>query len=172
MLNVPVLYVRGNHDAQYRNAEYNGCVNLHGRIVSCAGLRFAGFEGSQYYSYQACQHTEGQMRRAFEGMRVRALVTGAPDVLVTHAPPRGCHDAEDLCHRGFETFRAAIDAWRPTYLLHGHMHAYAGPQASTELDGTTVVNMYPFREITVPLTMRREGCKTLLGRIPHSFGRS
>ena len=31
------------------------------------------------------------------------------DIIITHAPPRHIHDAEDQCHRGFESFQHLID---------------------------------------------------------------
>src|SRR5690348_15321083 len=48
-LDVPLLYVRGNHDGGYRSTQFQGMTNLHGRIVTCRGLRIAGFEGSRRY---------------------------------------------------------------------------------------------------------------------------
>lgn len=159
MLNVPVLYVRGNHDAAFRPEEYNGSINLHGRIVECAGLRFAGFEGSHRYSEGACQQSQAQMRRAVERARLRSLVSGRPDIMVTHAPPAGCHDAADQCHRGFAAFRSAITAWNPRYLLHGHMHAYAGPQRPATIGSTAVMNAYPYLEVQVPVPEVRPGAR-------------
>src|SRR5438309_7445230 len=50
-LNVPIFYVRGNHDGGYRSDRYDGCVNVHGRIVSWKGILIAGFEGSYRYNY-------------------------------------------------------------------------------------------------------------------------
>lgn len=149
MLNVPVLYVRGNHDASFRAEEYDGCVNLHGRIVECAGLRFAGFEGSHRYSSGEYQHTQAQMRHTVGRLRVAALLAGRPDVIVSHAPPAGYHDARDRCHTGFSAFRTAMAAWEPQYLLHGHMHAYAGPQSPTRAGATVVMNAYPFVEVQI-----------------------
>src|SRR2546421_62312 len=49
-LDVPLFYVRGNHDGKYRQSEYPGGGNLHGRVVTCQGIRLAGFEGSPRYN--------------------------------------------------------------------------------------------------------------------------
>lgn len=143
-LAVPVVYVRGNHDCAYEPERYDGLENAHGTIVKEAGLRIAGFEGSRRYNRGGCQYTEGEMRRTLWLARLRALRRGAPDVILTHAPPAGIHDAEDPCHHGFEAFNEAVAAWHPKYLIHGHTHAYAGKQLATTLNGTTLVNAFPY----------------------------
>lgn len=51
------------------------------------------------------------------------LMNGGVDIVVTHAPPRGWGDLEDLPHRGFECFNRMLYLYRPVYMLHGHVHA-------------------------------------------------
>lgn len=143
-LNVPVLYVRGNHDDVFPKEQYNGCENAHGRILQCHGVRVAGFEGSLRYNHGVYQHTEVEMRRTVRRTRLRALRSGPPNIILAHAPPAGCHDAADLCHRGFACFRTAIDIWQPAIFVHGHVHAYnRGPKVS-KIGETTVINAYPY----------------------------
>jgi predicted phosphodiesterase len=48
--NVPVYYVRGNHDIRYDNKPPGGCTDLHGRIVRHGPLRILGLEGSRWYN--------------------------------------------------------------------------------------------------------------------------
>lgn len=75
----------------------------------------------------------------------------AVDILVTHAPPRGIHDATDLAHTGFEVFRTFMDAFRPRLLLHGHSHVYRNDiLTSTRYKDTQVINVYPYRVIEWP----------------------
>lgn len=162
MFNVPVLFVRGNHDGQYSARDYQGCSDVHGKIVRCKGLRVAGFEGSLRYNEREPEYTEAQMRRKVWRSRARALLTGAPDIVLTHAPPYGCHDASDPCHQGFHAFRTAIDAWQPAFWIHGHMHAYEGAQPPATIGTTSVINAYPYTVFQVPVAADRAD-NSLLG---------
>lgn len=148
-LNVPVFYVRGNHDAAYHRERYDGFENVHGRIVEYRGLRIAGFEGCRRYNAGKRQYSESEMRRWVRWTRLRAMRTGAPNLVLTHAPPAQCHDGDDICHRGFECFRDAISSWEPAYFVHGHMHNYTGGPAESRIGSTTVVNAFGFRRIEI-----------------------
>jgi Icc-related predicted phosphoesterase len=119
--------------------------------VDAAGLRVAGFQGCRLYNGGPYQYSEGQMRRIVRWSRLRARRSGAPHIVLTHAPPAGCHDGADPCHRGFEAFREVIDAWHPAFLVHGHTHAYERTSAIDTLGATTVVNAFPHQvfEISV-----------------------
>ena len=66
------------------------------------------------------------------------------DILVTHSPARGLHDAEDMCHMGFEVFNKLIEQYRPKYFVHGHVHLNYGRQFVREdmVGETHVVNAY------------------------------
>lgn len=150
MLGVPVFYVRGNHDAVYADERYDGSDNVHGRIVEYKGVRIAGFEGSHWYNGGKYQYTEGQMRRILVRTRLKTLRSGSPDIILTHAPPFGCHDGEDACHRGFQAYQAGIRAWKPQLFLHGHMHAYDRRQDEATIGETRVINPYPFNLIELP----------------------
>lgn len=151
-LSVPVFYVRGNHDASYQHERYDGYENLHGRIVTYQGLRLAGFEGCQRYNQGRYQYTEREMGAVVRRVKRQALRHGTPDIILTHAPPAGCHDGDDLCHRGFDCFTSAIETWQPAYLVHGHTHAYYGQQKVSTVQQTSVINAFPYRvfEIAVP----------------------
>lgn len=157
MLGVPVFYVRGNHDAGYPEARYDGCDNVHGRILDYRGVRIAGFEGSHRYNGRKYQYTERQMARIVAGTRLKSIRDGAPDIILAHAPPRGIHDGEDECHQGFEAFRTVIEAWKPELFLHGHMHAYDRRQDEVMIGETRVINPYPFKliELPAPAPMRK-----------------
>lgn len=151
-LDVPVLYVRGNHDYQYPASDYEGCENLDGRIVRCRGLRIAGFEGSFRYNARPLQYTEGAMRRHVLRSRLKALRSGTPDIVVAHAPPFEIHDGADLCHRGFRSFRSLMHAWHPKLFVHGHTHNYDRKARETVIDGTRVVNVFPYAVLQVRVT--------------------
>lgn len=158
-LNAPLVYVRGNHDAgpQYTVdgrtlTSVQGGIDLHGRLVNVDGITMAGLEGSMRYRPKApLMYNELEMR--WEALRMlpfllwRRLRDGrAVDLFITHAPPYDVHDRPDLAHRGFRVFRTIIRYLKPRYFLHGHIHVYRQDvQKVTEVDETTVVNVYPYR---------------------------
>lgn len=149
-LGAPVFFVRGNHDGAYPKSDYAVGQNLHGRIVEYRAVYMAGFEGCRRYNHGEPQYTEREMRRFVRRERFAAFRHGAPDLMVTHAPPAGIHDGEDECHRGFGCFTRLIDLWKPAFLIHGHAHAYDRKPAITVVGRTTVINAYPYYRFEVP----------------------
>src|SRR5689334_13734228 len=57
-LNVPLLYVRGNHDTGYAESPPAGCEDVNGRVVKVDGLRIAGLEGSRWYGGSGVEYSE------------------------------------------------------------------------------------------------------------------
>lgn len=148
-LGVPVFYVRGNHDGAYPASRFEGYVNVHGTIAEYRGIRIAGFEGCRRYNHGSVQYQEDEMRRIVRRSRRQALRKGKPQIVLTHAPPAGCHDSADPCHQGFDCFRELIDVWQPEYFIHGHVHSYnRGPTRST-IGTTTVLNAFPYQMFEV-----------------------
>ncbi len=149
--NAPLFYVRGNHDIRYERKPPQGCRDIHGRLVRHRGLRFLGLEGSRWYNGGPCQYTESQMRWTVFRLLPRIWWLRGVDIVVTHAPPRGIHDAEDLCHRGFSIFRRLISWHHPGYFLHGHIHRLFERDADriTLAGSTRVVNCYGSYRFTI-----------------------
>jgi len=164
---VPLLYVPGNHDpdVQFRRNTYGpvvveepipgpqGCDNIDGKLVQVGGLRVAGLGGSLRYREGPNQYSQSGMRRRALGMELRArLRRRRPDVLLTHAPPQGCGDGEDLAHQGFQAFHRVVNVLRPRLLVHGHLHPYGRKRDDRRLGETLVVNAVPYRllEVTAP----------------------
>ena len=78
------------------------------------------------------------------------------DVLITHAPPRGIYDAEDLPHRGFESYLTLLRTFKPPLMIHGHSHPYnRNAAAETDFEGTRIINTYGYR--VLELAQRSEG---------------
>lgn len=157
MLNVPLFFVRGNHDKEIEyESTHNlsapgGAVDLHCRVVNYHGVLMGGVEGSLRYREGPFQYTQAQMWRNVLGLtpallRNRLLYGRFLDIFVTHAPPRGIHDETDLTHRGINAFRWFIKAFHPAYYFHGHVHVLK-PETITEtrVDETAVINTYGFR---------------------------
>jgi len=122
MLNVPLLYVRGNHDLEFETSPPGGCEDIHGRIVEVNGVRILGLEGSIRYTRKAVQYSEWQMKCLIWRLKPGLWWKRGVDIVVTHAPPLGINDAEDRCHQGFRIYNKLIKLYRPRYFLHGHVH--------------------------------------------------
>ncbi len=156
-LDVPLIYVRGNHDKgkQFSSSgrvwsDVRGGTDIHGRVVTRKGLIFAGLEGSMRYLPQApYMYTETEMRMQIAQMVPRLLWNRqrfgrALDVLVTHSPPYGIHDRPDLPHQGFKALLSFLRIFKPRYHLHGHIHLYRRDAVrQTQYEETTVINVYP-----------------------------
>jgi Icc-related predicted phosphoesterase len=164
MLNVPLLYVHGNHDPPIEYSSSGGqltgpggCINVHGCLVREKGISIAGLEGSIRYKPEGrYQYTEGQMwRRVLRlapALLRHRLVTGRPlDILLAHSPPYGIHNGRDRTHVGFSSFLWLMRRFQPRYLLHGHRHVYNPLEITeTQYEGTTVINVYPYKVLEIP----------------------
>ena len=141
---VPLYYIRGNHDIRYKVSPPAGCGDLNGRMVRFGGLNILGLEGSRWYNGGPVQYTESQMRRSIRRLRFKLWGRPKPDIIITHAPPRHIHDAEDPCHKGFKSFLPLIERYAPRYFLHGHIHAVFtnAEQRVTMFHNTRVINTF------------------------------
>jgi uncharacterized protein len=162
-LNVPLFYVRGNHDQgpQYTAdgrvlTNVPGGIDLHGQTYYHNGLLLAGLEGSMRYRPQASlMYSEREMRWQFSQLVPRLLLNRRRhgrylDVLVTHSPPFGIHDRSDLPHTGFKVFLTLMRLFQPRYLLHGHIHLYRlDTVRESQFEETTILNVYPYRLLTI-----------------------
>ena len=152
MARVPVMYVHGNHDTIYSKRPPEGCDCIDGQLVVYKGLRILGLGGSYRYRPSAHQYTEKQMRWRMFKLLLQIWRHKGVDLVVTHAPPRGVGDDNDLAHRGFETFLKLIDKFHPAYLLHGHVHMCYGTERIREREyhGTKVINVCERYTVDIP----------------------
>ena len=171
-LNVPFIYVLGNHSQFYikrdsMSGSFESSSNLFsggnladGRSVYLkeADLIIAGFGGSMRYNRNGNQYSEAEMVLRVIGLIPRLLVNKLLhgrflDIFITHAPPRGINDGEDLCHRGFKIFRWFLDTFRPRYMIHGHVHLYSNMNERIgEYNGIPVINAYKHYILRLPET--------------------
>jgi Icc-related predicted phosphoesterase len=168
-LDVPLLFVPGNHDPNLRPPESTwsplqfepevpgpeGCDNVDGRILEVRGFRVAGLGGSLRYKAGPNQYSQAQMRwRAlqleFRGRLKRVRNRRKLDILVTHAPPFGFAEVKDATHVGFVAFHRLIQSFQPLLLVHGHIHPYGKSQPERRAGITRVVNVVPSRIIEIP----------------------
>ena len=172
-LDVPVVFVPGNHDPEVSPARQHrsglflhagvpvdpprpqGCTSVDGAVLDVAGLRVAGLGGCVRYRPGPNQYTQREFARraarlARDAERLARRRPGRVDLLVTHAPPRGLGDEEDRPHVGIDALHPLVARLRPQWHLHGHVHPYGQPRPDRVVGPTTVRNVIPFRlmEIT------------------------
>jgi len=156
VLNVPLLYVAGNHDGRFGLLPPEGCDNIDGKLVRIGPLRIAGLAGSLRHNSgtENFQYTNWEMRRKVWRL-ARTVSRHGVDLVVSHAAPHRCPyfggpcrtpaglgytcahpelpghpefcpEATDPCHRGVVAFDRAIARWKPRWWVHGHNHLEYG----------------------------------------------
>jgi uncharacterized protein len=165
-VDVPLLYVPGNHDPSLASQNTTwmslqqegpvpgpqGCDNIDGRVTEVRGLRIAGLGGSLRYKEGPNQYTQAQMRWRALNLEFRIRLKRARagrklDILLTHAPPFGTGGAEDAAHVGFAAFLRIIGDLQPRLVIHGHVHPYGRAMPERNIGGTRIVNAVPSRLI-------------------------
>ncbi len=147
--NADLFYVHGNHDGEYGSFDEAGGTCMEDRIVRFGGLRIMGLGGSMRYKPGNNLYSEREMLFRAARLSAAAACARGIDILVTHAPPRGFGDLEDLPHRGFETFNRILNLFRPALMLHGHIHPCYGRirKERTHPAGTEIINVCGYRVI-------------------------
>lgn len=155
-IDAPMFHVLGNHcyvahdpvTKRCSPADYPGLSNLNGRLVEYDGLLMGGLEGSPIYSKGPHQHYDYSIMltlfKMIPGMVHNKVRVGRYlDILVTHNPPKGIHDDDDVPHRGWAALLPFMRGFKPTFLLHGHTHRY-NPllPLHTRFGSTNVINVY------------------------------
>jgi uncharacterized protein len=160
-LNVPLVYVPGNHDPRYtlqnQLARADGCDLLDRGVTRVKGLNLAGLGGSiRYKPGPPNQYSQAEMYwrilSFLPALLKQRLQTGAGlDIMISHSPPRGIHDDNDPAHIGFQAFQDFIRVFKPRYFLHGHTLVYKGNLLPpvTQVGATTVINVYPYKLLEV-----------------------
>lgn len=164
MLNRPLVYVSGNHDLEpavaassvgswsepdgAASSRAEGAVDAGFRIVREEGLIILGLPGSMLYNHGPNQYSELGMALRIAFLVPRLLLNRlfrgrAVDVVLTHSAPRGIHDRDDPCHRGFRSFLWLMRVFKPRWLVHGHIHLYdLADVRISRYDSTTIVNAF------------------------------
>ena len=151
MMNVPLVFVHGNHDSAYEKDPPEGCIDADGRMVDvlCGDdarrkVRILGLGGSMRYKKDApYMYTEKEMKKRITKAKAAAakdVLTGrlkgcgGPDIILTHAPCKGYGDLDDLPHRGFECFNELLYSQHPKLHVYGHVHREYGINCSVSKD--------------------------------------
>ncbi len=143
MLNVPVLYVHGNHDSRLIESPPDGCICIDGRIYIHEGIRILGFGGCMKYKGGPFQYTEREMALRIAKNRLK-YIKGF-DILLTHAPAFELGDGGDLAHTGFKAFTRLMDKYQPKLMVHGHQHLNYGLfERKIQYNSTTIINAFDY----------------------------
>lgn len=163
ILNVPLYYVRGNHANLIEHTSSGpktaprGGTDLHLRVVNHHGLILAGVEGSLRYKRGPFQYSQSEMWRNVMLLvpyllRNKVVHGRYLDIFISHAPPWGINDRQDLPHQGIKAFRWLLEKFRPRYHFHGHIHIYRQyEQTVTKFKSTEVINTYGYAETEIDL---------------------
>lgn len=172
--NVPLLFVQGNHDnyetietkeesildlvgasrfdfkSRYDYSRSLAGIEIDGKIVVLNKTIFLGFEGCNRYNNGKHQYTQKEMfrkvRRTYPRLLLNKIIYKSyVDIVVSHAPPYGIHDRNDVVHTGFKAFLELIEKFKPKYLVHGHVHIYDNRENRVfEYNGTKIINCYGY----------------------------
>lgn len=164
-----LYYTHGNHDHTEHRTDLTivneppGGINLHHRLHMIEGLLVVGFEGShRYNSNPRYQYTQNEMWMLVLSLVPtlllnRILYGRYLDILISHSPPFGIHDASDRPHVGFKAFLALMRWFKPRYMLHGHQHVYTKKEIThTRYEQTDIINVYPYRLLDLDFSPRHE----------------
>ena len=98
-----------------------------------------------WYNGEGIQYKEREMERKVRGIMRKSRRMGGIDIFVAHAPPKGIHDLDDLCHQGFQSFRNLIEELHPAVIIHGHNHEVrSSSDRETVTDGVRIINAYEY----------------------------
>ncbi len=167
-LNKNLYFIFGNHNLKYYN-QFNeshhfpyetitnkqpsfGSSHISDKVVrdKKTGLILAGMGGCSNYNKGKNQYTETQMyfklfkliprliwNRIFHGRYL--------DIFLTHTPPMGYNDRKDVCHRGFKAYLWFLKKFKPTYMIHGHIHLYdRNEKREVKYNKTRIINVYDY----------------------------
>lgn len=160
-LNVPLLYVPGNHDPLHRESDaktfVEGGSNLDRKLIRLKTFLIGGLGGCiQYRPNGTNQYTQTDAYLRAFSMLPRLLLNRihygrSMDILITHSPPFGIHDNDSRAHQGLKAINWLIRVAKPRYHLHGHTHFYRRNLAESETvrKGTRIINVHPYKVLDV-----------------------
>lgn len=166
-IDAPLVFVPGNHDPEITRSSRDrhgrftydgelrdgprphGATNADQQVVEAAGLRIAGLGGSLRYKPGPHQYTQSQYAGRARRLLRRARRRGPVDVLLSHAPPLGLGDDDDLPHVGIDALHTVIERLEPSWHLHGHIHPYGKTMPDRHVGPTTIRNVIPWKMVEV-----------------------
>jgi Icc-related predicted phosphoesterase len=161
LLNLPLLYVPGNHDPDYNPqnslARVEGGSNLDLQVIRHNKFLIGGFGGSIRYRPDGTnQYTQTEAFLRAYRMLPRLLLNRmnygrSLDILITHSPPFGIHDEDSHAHQGLKAINWLLRTAQPRYHFHGHTHFQRRNISPSETDMgiTRIMNIFPYKIIDV-----------------------
>jgi len=160
-LNVPLLYVPGNHDPVHQENNpktyAQGGSNLDLKSTRIKTFLISGLGGCvQYRPDGTNQYTQTESYfRAFK-LLPRLLLNRINygrylDILITHSPPFGIHDDNTQAHTGLKAINWLLQLAKPRYHLHGHTHFYRRNLEASESNyrSTKIINVHPYKILDI-----------------------
>ncbi|MCL2389031.1 MAG: metallophosphoesterase [Elusimicrobia bacterium] len=138
-----------------------GGINLHAHAVAYDEYIFAGFGGTMDYSGGPMQFSEDKMAKLVAKVQRKIKLISLMDLLqgkkikrktivLSHAPPFGIHDKEDICHTGFKCFNDFIKKNKPVVWLHGHIHFQDQTRHQESIvENTKIINVFGSKIIEI-----------------------
>jgi len=160
-LNVPLIYVPGNHDPIYREKDAKtyaeGGSNLDLKLTRVKTFLIGGLGGSVKYRPDGTnQYSQNEAYSRALKLLPRLLINRIQygrylDILITHSPPFGIHDDDTEAHTGLKALNWLINLTKPRYHFHGHTHFYRRNLSSSETNfkGTKIINVHPYKVLDV-----------------------
>ena len=160
-LNVPMMYVPGNHDPEYNPRNHltlaEGGSNVDLKLVRHKKILIGGFGGCIRYRPDGTNQytqTEAYARAVWMLPRLwlnRMNYGRALDILITHSPPFGIHDEDSLAHQGLKAINWLLRIAQPRYHFHGHTHFQRRnlSPAETVHGITKIINIFPYKVLEV-----------------------
>lgn len=160
-LNVPLIYIPGNHDPEYLEDNpktyAEGGSNLDLKLMRIKKFLIGGLGGSvkyrpdgknQYSQSEAYFRASRMLPRLFLN---RIQYGRYLDILITHSPPFGIHDDDTEAHTGLKALNWLINIAKPRYHLHGHTHFYQRNLTLSETNHkvTKIINVHPYKVLDV-----------------------
>jgi hypothetical protein len=161
ILNVPLLYVPGNHDPNYHSenalTRVEGGLNLDLKLTRYNKFLVGGLGGSIRYRPDGTNQytqTEAYLRafRMIPRLVLNRMNYGRfLDILITHSPPFSIHDEESQAHQGLKAINWLLRVAQPRYHFHGHTHFQRRniSPSETNLGITRIINIYPYKVLEV-----------------------
>lgn len=116
---IPKIGIYGNHDSGNYMKEL-GIWDMHLKVWDFQNFRFGGFQGCVRYK----DNPDTIMCTQDEANNLMAQFPKV-DIFISHCPPRGINDEEEIAHQGFDALRTYLDKYQPKLWLHGHTYPTA-----------------------------------------------
>ncbi|MGL4970366.1 MAG: metallophosphoesterase family protein [Cetobacterium sp.] len=145
ILNKDLVYVNGNH-IYAEDHDISFCKNLDsGENCTVKGIKVVGFDGSHIYSRGNHQYSEKDVFFMVMKSYVKTMFKTV-DLVISHSPVGGINEGDDPIHKGFNSYRKAVDLLKPKYWLHGHVHLKSHHEIREEqLENTKIINVFGYK---------------------------